>query len=508
MNLQELKEYIPQHQWWSEDCPFRLQYCYWAHSAVEQRLYFHPDYLKAVLLTFKDGFGQEKSSEEEKLEQYYWLQQKYREDRSFVDQERDRWYQVRKELLEHVDIINQESAKWNKRQLLDAYSRLMTIARDSARWGFFIECVDIFNERILPGLVEKELPELGNDERNELILTLATPLIVIFMEEYQKEKDEIIVEHRAEIEAAGSFEELDRQSELRSAVEELYGKYKWISVNYAGSPALTQQDLFEQIQEEAAQYTDEELKGNVTSIEEKIDKIAARQSAYLEQHVLSEALLDDFSIIRELGVWIDERKESMVKTSHAIQVILEQIAQATEVLREQLEMYLNGEVIELLKTGKKVDEELLEKRLTNSVVAFEFDGEDGSIAHVYTDEEADELYKLLNAEELESIKGTVASAPGEQKEYSGTAQVVLDMVKDKFEQGNVLVTSMTRPDFVPLLKKAAAIITDEGGVTCHAAIISRELGIPCIIGTRNATKELQSGERVIMNLQTGEVIKK
>ena len=72
-----------------------------------------------------------------------------------------------------------------------------------------------------------------------------------------------------------------------------------------------------------------------------------------------------------------------------------------------------------------------------------------------------------------------------------------------FQDGDILVTGMTRPEFVPLMKKASAIITDEGGLTCHAAIISRELNIPCIIGTKIATQVLQDGDMVEVDADKG-----
>lgn len=75
----------------------------------------------------------------------------------------------------------------------------------------------------------------------------------------------------------------------------------------------------------------------------------------------------------------------------------------------------------------------------------------------------------------------------------------------RFRTGEILVTEMTRPDFVPILKKAGAIITDEGGLTCHAAIVSRELGIPCVVGTRIATKALKNGDRIEVDADTGMV---
>ena len=74
------------------------------------------------------------------------------------------------------------------------------------------------------------------------------------------------------------------------------------------------------------------------------------------------------------------------------------------------------------------------------------------------------------------------------------------------KEGDVLVASMTRPEYVPAIKKACAIITDEGGITCHAAIVSRELGKPCVIGTKVATRVLKDGDEVEVKANHGVVI--
>jgi len=86
----------------------------------------------------------------------------------------------------------------------------------------------------------------------------------------------------------------------------------------------------------------------------------------------------------------------------------------------------------------------------------------------------------------------------------GEVQIVISK-KDfsKFKKGNILVTSMTRPEFIPIMKKAIAVITDEGGITCHAAIVSRELKIPCIIGTKKATRILHDGDTVDLDAIKG-----
>ena len=86
---------------------------------------------------------------------------------------------------------------------------------------------------------------------------------------------------------------------------------------------------------------------------------------------------------------------------------------------------------------------------------------------------------------------------------------VVNMIKDaneidKFQKGQVLVTEMTDPDWEPIMKIASAIVTNSGGRTCHAAIVSRELGIPCVVGTRNATEVLKSGKGVTVSCAEGE----
>lgn len=87
---------------------------------------------------------------------------------------------------------------------------------------------------------------------------------------------------------------------------------------------------------------------------------------------------------------------------------------------------------------------------------------------------------------------------------SGKVRVIKDISKiSEFKQGEILVTKMTDPDWVPAMRIAKGIITDEGGKTCHAAIISRELGIPAIVGTGSATKLLKTGEEVTVDCTKG-----
>ena len=102
------------------------------------------------------------------------------------------------------------------------------------------------------------------------------------------------------------------------------------------------------------------------------------------------------------------------------------------------------------------------------------------------------------------VKGLPAS-PGNA---AGKAHVIINPEDiDEFKEGEILVTAMTAPDWVPAMKKAKAIVTDAGGMTCHASIVSRELGIPCIVGTKSrsheATTSIKDGQMITVDATNG-----
>lgn len=111
-----------------------------------------------------------------------------------------------------------------------------------------------------------------------------------------------------------------------------------------------------------------------------------------------------------------------------------------------------------------------------------------------------EQYELLEKSEVLVTGTSVGSKIGSGKVCK------IEQVKDieKFIPGSVLVTEMTDPDWVPIMKQASAIVTNTGGRTCHAAIISRELGIPCVVGSKNATKVLSQGMEITVDCSKGD----
>jgi len=121
------------------------------------------------------------------------------------------------------------------------------------------------------------------------------------------------------------------------------------------------------------------------------------------------------------------------------------------------------------------------------------------------EEEFKKIKKDIIEEEIsEEIKGIPINkgiVKGEVRVINQTTQLK-DIPKRK-----IIVTAMTKPDMTPFLKKSIAIITDEGGILCHTANVAREFGIIAVIGTKNATKVLKSGDLVEVNANKGTVKK-
>lgn len=112
-----------------------------------------------------------------------------------------------------------------------------------------------------------------------------------------------------------------------------------------------------------------------------------------------------------------------------------------------------------------------------------------------------ERYKLVKKGKVLCFGQSVGAKIG-----SGVSHRIMSVKEiNKFKPGQVLVTSMTDPDWEPIMKMASAIVTDQGGRTCHAAIVSRELGIPCIVGTKDGTRKIKNNKKITVNCAEGEV---
>lgn len=198
------------------------------------------------------------------------------------------------------------------------------------------------------------------------------------------------------------------------------------------------------------------------------------------------------------------RTEVLRKIRYYITPLYKEIANRLELDYEEV-LVLTPEEIKEVLLGK---EEILGKELKKRIDYLALVILGGEIEIVSEKEEIELLGELLP-----SRRGTKAQKTKELEgnpAYEGKAEGEVKIIEsiedsDKFKEGNVLVSSMTTPEMTSLVKKASAIVTDEGGLTCHAAVVSRELEVPCIIGTKNATEVLNNGDKVKVDAKKGKV---
>jgi pyruvate,water dikinase len=164
------------------------------------------------------------------------------------------------------------------------------------------------------------------------------------------------------------------------------------------------------------------------------------------------------------------------------------------------------EVLTLAKWGVLIEEHYtkVHGKWTPMDIEWAKDGKTGKLfivqARPETVQSQKDYSKVMEYELLEQGASITKGASVGSKIASGASRVIMD-AKDmyKFKKGEVLVTDMTDPDWEPIMKIASAIVTDKGGRTSHAAIVSRELGIPCVVGCGNATRAIKAGETVTVD---------
>lgn len=268
-------------------------------------------------------------------------------------------------------------------------------------------------------------------------------------------------------------------------------KYFYFRTDFYEAKEITPEYLMEKAKEENGDILKE-----IRVADNNFKKIREEKGKILKKFKLTKEDKKDIYFSQTISEWFDRRKIGTMIQCYYLYSLLADIAKRYNVEYHDLAFSGHEELKRFLEGGD-LNKEEIEKRNKGVFYAFE-KGKEASIFY----EGASELIDLAIQPKEKELKGQVAST-GRLREITGNVRVVNNPGQDEFNQGDILVTSMTRIEFVPLMRKAKAIITNEGGIACHAAIVSRELGIPCIIGTKTATKQLKTGDNIKMDLEKG-----
>lgn len=209
---------------------------------------------------------------------------------------------------------------------------------------------------------------------------------------------------------------------------------------------------------------------------------------------LSREEMDLVNLAKEYVYLRTYRLDMLFYSEYKVKKLLDQIALRMGLKYEEFVMLTHNEIDAWFDKKTNYKQEI-DKRKRNYAIVLE-----NSNLRLISGDEVKSFEEFDENSTTGIIRGSVAF----RGLIKGRAKIILHKKEfNKFKNGDVLITAMTTPDYVPLMKKAAAIITDEGGITCHAAIISRELGIPCIIGTKIATQILKDDYFLEVNANQG-----
>lgn len=291
-----------------------------------------------------------------------------------------------------------------------------------------------------------------------------------------------------------------QKENTQGLIESYIKNFFWIKTNFYTAGIVDAKTVIADAMNEISLKSEDGIKKELLENDANFTDIQARKAEVLNSYELTDDDLADIEFSKAVILWFDQRKIGMMKDFHYLLSILREIAAHKKIDYDICALYFAEDIIALLEKDAYLDQEILTARENNLFVAFE----DGKRS-IYSGNEAHELYDIvMKKNHPTKLKGVVASRGGKEK-IRGIVNIVIRPDKNDFEEGKILVTSMTRIEFVPLMKKALAIITNEGGLACHAAIVSRELGIPAIIGTKSATKVLRNGDEIEMDMKTGEI---
>lgn len=268
-------------------------------------------------------------------------------------------------------------------------------------------------------------------------------------------------------------------------------KYSWIKSSYVGYKEYTLRELALEIEKMIAMPLKKE--------HSQLSKNKQIKRDLEKKYNFSEEILAITRITEILVKWQDQRKHYTLMFATLRSRVLQEVSRRTNIDMELLR-YCEGKELALLLNGKMSIDELKIREKGCLFVYYE-----GKTVEILAGKEAVDFFESISKIDVglvNEIVGMVASVG----RVRGLVRVITSIASiDKVKTGEILVAPMTRPEHTPGMKKAAAIITDDGGITCHAAIMSREFGKPCIIGTKIATKVLHDGDLVEVDANKGAV---
>lgn len=380
-------------------------------------------------------------------------------------------------------------------------------------WGWVPVIIDGMLESFLTNHIQEAFQEFmkehGMEERTASLFSVLSS---------SEEESEVRTEEIAWIRMLADILAMDRDAvermrtesperfleDIRDASPEIHGRivahareFEWLPYAYEG-PGMTPNDVVVSLSEFLA--TGETVGTKLQRLVERSEKLAREKEEIIKEVGLTDDLQHLFRIYATFLSLKDHRKGIYQKSYVAMDPVITEIAKRVGLSVEETKYLTTAEIGEALK--EKKDFSTIAKKRTKYCM-FRIGGgqtevlDDNAIERVRR-----EIMEEITIDEVTELKGSTAFVGKVQ----GAVKIIIDREDVvKMNDGDILVSPSTNPDLISAMQKAGAFITDMGGITCHAAIIAREMRKPCVIGTKTATKILHDGDLVEVDADHGVV---
>jgi len=267
-------------------------------------------------------------------------------------------------------------------------------------------------------------------------------------------------------------------------------EYYWLKNSYAGTEVLSV-NFFKRRKADLANN----LKKTIT---QKLKAASQRKIQIQAKYGLNKKIMDIAKAISTGVAWQDKRKKHILIAQHYMDVLAKEVARHFGYRFSDFSNLWYFEVAEIIK-GKNLSKKIKNREKGFGVQFFHTCKELSAKQTDYVWQ----AYETKHTGKQTELKGIIASKGGGKK-VKGRIRILLNPTKSHtFKEGEILAAPMTSPEYIFAMRKASAVLTDTGGLTSHAAIVTRELGIPCLVGTKLATKIFKDGDLVEVDANKG-----
>lgn len=451
---------------------------------------------RKVLAVFKPKFyihfyyGKEDSL---KFEQH--LLNKMKRDTKFgflINENIKKWSDRLRKFADELNSLNLR--KLENKELWNLLAKQDEIHTDLYEWGWLSNATDMFHATYtteLKNYLDKQIVK-GNQNKdlNEVLNILTTP----------HEKSVAAKEEEGLLKIAELISHSSRKEKLiQSLIEKHHAKYFYLKYLWLGESGVYSKKYYLTLAKKLAK---DKITPAVKILEmnKELRKVKRQKEKLFQELKVSKQYKDLFIIYSDFMLTKIYRRYAQIYWAYSMGKLLKEVARRLNLSLDEVRYMIPVELKKAL-VANVVDRPELKRRLKFCLYYAE-KGKD-----LVTTNSKHPILKQLKPKKQKDVKKLTGQV-GCLGKVEGVVRVINsqgDMIKMK--EGDILVSIATNPDLVPAMKKAAAIVTEQGGVTSHAAIVSRELNTPCVIGTKVATTVLKDGDKVKVDANKGVVEK-